>query len=45
MSEHEHGTMDVTEQERTFNGFITWTVRTLIMIAIVLIFMAITQTN
>ena len=44
MDEHEHGKMDVTEQEKVFAGFITWTARTLVLIGIVLIFMAITQT-
>lgn len=23
---HEHGKMDISEQEKTFNGFIRWTV-------------------
>lgn len=41
---HTHGEMDVTEQEKTFAGFMTWTVRTCILIAVILIFMALTQT-
>ena len=41
---HEHGTMDVTEQEKTFAGFMTWTVWVLVIVAIVLIFLAATQT-
>jgi len=44
MAEHEHGSMDVTEQERTFVGFIKWSVWVLVLVAIILIFMAITQT-
>lgn len=44
MSEHKHGTMDITENERTFAGFIRWTVWACILIAIVLIFLALTQT-
>lgn len=44
MADHEHGKMDVTEQEKTFAGFMVWTARTLVLIGIVLIFMAITQT-
>ena len=44
MAEHEHGSMDVTEQEKTFAGFISWTVYTLVLITIVLIFLAVTQT-
>ena len=44
MADHEHGTMDVTEQEKTFDGFIKWTVWTLAIIGVVLIFLALTQT-
>lgn len=24
MAEHEHGKMDTSEQEKTFNGFVRW---------------------
>ena len=41
---HEHGTMDVTEQEKTFAGFMRWTVWILAIVFVILIFMAITQT-
>ncbi|MEM7191238.1 MAG: aa3-type cytochrome c oxidase subunit IV [Pseudomonadota bacterium] len=41
---HEHGTMDVSEQERIYAAFWTWTIRTVILIFIVLGFMALTQT-
>lgn len=41
---HEHGTMDVTEQEKAFEGFIRWTAWALVIIALVLIFLAATQT-
>lgn len=44
MAKHEHGSMDVTEQERTFEGFIRWSAYTLVVIAIALIFLALTQT-
>ena len=44
MAEHEHGSMDVTEQERTFAGFIRWSAWILVLVAVILIFMAITQT-
>ncbi len=44
MADHTHGNMDVTEQEKTYAGFLTWTVRTLVIIGVVLIFMALTQT-
>ncbi|TVP71294.1 MAG: aa3-type cytochrome c oxidase subunit IV [Rhodobacteraceae bacterium] len=26
MAQHEHGKMDTTEHEKTFNGFIRWSV-------------------
>lgn len=26
MADHKHGTMDTTEQEKTFEGFIKWVV-------------------
>ena len=44
MAEHEHGSMDVAEQEKTFAGFIRWSAWVLVLVAIILIFMAITQT-
>ena len=44
MAEHTHGNMDITEQKKTYAGFMRWTVWTLVIIAIVLIFLALTQT-
>ncbi len=46
MADHhfEHGTMDVTEQEKTFNGFVKWSGYTTLLIFIVLAFLALTQT-
>ena len=44
MADHTHGDMDITEQEKTYAGFIRWTVRTLVIVGIVLIYMALTQT-
>jgi len=44
MAEHEHGSMDTTEQERTFAGFMRWTVWALVIIFLVLGYMALTQT-
>ena len=41
---HEHGTMDVTEQEKTFNGFVKWSAYTIVIVCIVLAFLALTQT-
>lgn len=44
MAEHEHGSMDVTDQEKTFDGFIRWSAYTLVLIIIALTFLALTQT-
>lgn len=41
MAKHSHGSMDVTAQEKTFNGFITWVVRSVIFILVALIVLAI----
>ena len=41
MAEHKHGTMDITEQEKTFDGFIRWTIRVVIISFAVLIFLAV----
>ena len=35
--EHEHGTMDISEQERTFASFMTLTTKTVIGIIVLLI--------
>lgn len=40
MSDHKHGSMDTTEQEKTFSAFLTWVTRTTIVIVAVLIFLA-----
>ncbi|WP_113912391.1 aa3-type cytochrome c oxidase subunit IV [Roseovarius dicentrarchi] len=37
---HKHGEMDVTVQEKTFDGFMKWVVRGGIITIAVLIFMA-----
>ena len=42
--DHKHGDMDIDVQERTFAGFMTFTVRTVIVIIAVLIFLAIVGT-
>lgn len=44
MAEHEHGTMDTTVQEKAFAGLMRGTVYTLVIIALALGFLAITQT-
>ncbi|MDU8943512.1 aa3-type cytochrome c oxidase subunit IV [Ovoidimarina sediminis] len=41
MAEHEHGTMDITAQEKTFEGFVRWTIRVVIFSIAVLIFLAV----
>lgn len=40
MSDHKHGEMDISVQEKTFAGFIKMTQRTIVLIICVLIFMA-----
>ena len=41
MAEHEHGTMEVSEQEKTFEGFIRWSIRISVVSIGALVFMAI----
>ncbi len=41
MSDHKHGEMDITTQEKTFNGFITWSKNVAIVSILILIFLAI----
>lgn len=41
MSDHKHGEMDVTTQEETFAGFVTWVKNVAILCIVVLIFLAI----
>ncbi|MFD0859866.1 aa3-type cytochrome c oxidase subunit IV [Roseovarius aquimarinus] len=38
--DHEHGKMDIKEQEKTFDAFITWSTRVAIFSVCVLLFMA-----
>ena len=38
---HEHGTMDISVQEKTFAGMVTWTKWVVIATTVVLIFIAI----
>jgi len=40
MAEHEHGTMDTTVQEKTFDGFVKFVSRGAILCIVVLIFIA-----
>ncbi len=41
MAKYEHGSMDVTEHEKTFEGFLRWSVRIIVASIAVLIFLAI----
>jgi hypothetical protein len=41
MSEYKHGEMDITEHEKTFAGFVTWSKNVAIVSILVLIFLAI----
>lgn len=40
MAEHKHGSMDITVQEKTFAGFITFVTRSVVIIIIALILLA-----
>ena len=42
--DHEHGSMDTTEQEKTFAGFVTFTKWVVIVIISILLFLAIFRT-
>ena len=37
MAEYEEGGMDISEQERTFEGFVRWTMRSVIAIVLALV--------
>jgi hypothetical protein len=41
---HESGTMDISEQEKTFAGFIRWVTNATIVIIAILVFLAIFAT-
>ena len=41
MADYEHGSMDVSNQEKTFDGFIRWSIRISVASIAVLIFLAI----
>lgn len=42
--DHQHGRMDISEQERTFAGFVTFTKWAVIVILAILVFLAIFRT-
>lgn len=41
MADHKHGSMDTTEHEKTFNGFIKWTIRVVYISIAILLFLAV----
>lgn len=41
MAEHKHGSMDISEQQKTFDGFMTWSIRIAAVSIGILIFLAI----
>ncbi len=41
MAEHEHGSMDIDVQEKTFNGFMSFVTKSVIVILLILVGMAI----
>lgn len=41
MAEHEHGSMDISTQEKTFDGFVRWSIRVAAVSIGILIFLAI----
>jgi len=41
MAEHKHGEMDITVQEQTFEGFIRFTIKTVVVILVAVILLAI----
>ena len=40
MAEHKHGTMDTTTQEKTFDGFMTFVTRSVVVILAILVLLA-----
>jgi len=40
MSEHKHGSMDTSVQEKTFDGFISWSVKIVVASIAILVFLA-----
>ena len=44
MAGHEHGSMDVSENEKTFNGFIRISIWITVIVILILVFLAIVGT-
>lgn len=41
MADHEHGSMDFKDQQKTFDGFMSWVTKSVIVIIVLLVLMAI----
>lgn len=41
MADHEHGTMDTKTQQKTFDGFMSFVTKTIVVIVAILVLMAI----
>ena len=41
MADHDHGSMDTTSQQKTFDGFMSFVAKSVIVILAILVFMAI----
>lgn len=44
MAKHEHGKMDITEHEKTFEGFVKWSIWVAAVSIGILIFLALVNT-
>lgn len=44
MADHKHGEMDITAQEKTFDGFVRLTTWSVVVILLILVFLAIVGT-
>ena len=40
MADHKHGSMDISVQEKTFAGFISFTIRTVVVILVAVVLLA-----
>ena len=41
MAEHKHGSMDIEVQEKTFDGFMSFTTRSVVVILFILVVLAV----
>ena len=40
MAKHEHGSMDISQHEKTFAGFMKWSIWVTVAIIVILVFLA-----